>query len=242
MERPDGASPDLELITGMGHEYLVLHPGGTVEGFLGWLRASFSGDRGGSWPGGPADAVTLSSFHRAKGLEWPVVYLVGLEEGLVPLGRDIEEERRLLYVALTRAERAVHCSWAAYRSFGGRPVPRRPSPWLALIGDAGPSDAASDAGHGRDQLAAQRDRLGLRLRPAAEPEVLTALTEWRRQAAKAAQVPTHVVFHDATLAALAAARPATHQELLAVAGVGPVKASRYGVTLLAVVARHRQTA
>ncbi len=82
---------------------------------------------------GPADAVTLCSFHRAKGLEWQAVWVAGLEHGLVPIGRARSdaaeaEERRLLYVALTRAAVELHCSWARQRTFGTRPVPRDPRP------------------------------------------------------------------------------------------------------------------
>ncbi len=97
-------------------------------------------------PGAPApgkaaqhDAVALLTFHRAKGLEWPVVFVTGLEDGFVPIAHALDdvawaEERRLLYVACTRAEEELHCSWATERSFaGGRPVARSPSPYLASI-------------------------------------------------------------------------------------------------------------
>ena len=71
------------------------------------------------------DVVTLSTIHAAKGLEWPVVHLAGMEDGLVPIGHAKtpeakSEERRLVYVAITRAERELHCSWAEHRTFGGR--------------------------------------------------------------------------------------------------------------------------
>ncbi|MHB1711431.1 MAG: 3'-5' exonuclease, partial [Acidimicrobiales bacterium] len=88
---------------------------------------------------GVADAVELATFHRAKGLEWDSVYVVGVEEGFVPIVHAaapaaIDEERRLLYVALTRASRRLHCSWARSRSIGaGRRVEREPSPWLAAV-------------------------------------------------------------------------------------------------------------
>ena len=86
-----------------------------------------------------ADAVELATFHRAKGLEWTSVCVVGLEDGFVPIiyaesdtARD--EERRLLYVALTRASRDLHCSWSRTRAMGqGQAVERQPSPWLAAV-------------------------------------------------------------------------------------------------------------
>ena len=119
--------------------------------------------------GDDEDGVVLTTFHRAKGLQWSAVFVIGLADGLVPLGsarsavaRD--EERRLLYVALTRAEEEVMCSWAAFgdsRDGGG--APRRPSPWLAdmhraravLEAAAAPPDPSLAASH----LAAIRARL-----------------------------------------------------------------------------------
>jgi len=85
------------------------------------------------------DAVELATFHRAKGLEWTSVHVVGLEDGFVPIiyaasAEARDEERRLLYVALTRASRDLHCSWARSRAMGnGRTMERQPSPWLASI-------------------------------------------------------------------------------------------------------------
>jgi len=99
---------------------------------------------------GPVDeAVELATFHRAKGLEWPWVAVVGIEEGYVPIvhaadATAVDEERRLLYVALTRAGEVLHCSWARSRRLpGGRVVERSPSPWLAAI------EAVSETGTGR---------------------------------------------------------------------------------------------
>ena len=98
-------------------------------------RLSSSGRRD---PGG---GVELATFHRAKGLEWEAVSVVGLEEGFVPIvhavGPDaVAEERRLLYVALTRAARTLECSWARSRTMGGgRAMERRPSAWLAALSE-----------------------------------------------------------------------------------------------------------
>ena len=83
------------------------------------------------------EAVTLMTIHSAKGLEFPVVMITGLEEGLFPLGphsyevEELEEERRLFYVALTRAEKKVYLSFAhARRRFGGAPIPTTQSRFL----------------------------------------------------------------------------------------------------------------
>src|SRR5205823_6820484 len=80
------------------------------------------------------DGVTLASLHAAKGLEWDAVFLVGLVEGTLPLAyadtpAAVEEERRLLYVGVTRARRHLHVSWAASRAPGGRGS-RQPSRFL----------------------------------------------------------------------------------------------------------------
>ncbi|WP_420076981.1 ATP-dependent DNA helicase UvrD2 [Streptomyces sp. JL3001] len=78
--------------------------------------------------------VTLASLHSAKGLEWDVVFLVGVAEGMMPItyaktDEQVEEERRLLYVGVTRARRHLHVSWALTRAPGGR-ANRRPSRFL----------------------------------------------------------------------------------------------------------------
>ena len=209
----------------------------------------------------PGDTVTICTFHRAKGLEWQAVWVTGLEDGLVPISRAAtaeaeQEERRLLYVALTRAGRELHCSWARQRTLGERPVPRQASRWLRAI--SSPSAGALDPGGAgevvpfREQMAAQRDRLAGCRRPGPfrrppdgpepDPEIVESLRCWRAAAARAAGVPAHVLFHDATLAAVAAARPASAEELLGVPGLGPLKVARYGPVLLDVLARHRASA
>jgi DNA helicase II / ATP-dependent DNA helicase PcrA len=90
------------------------------------------------------DRVVLTTFHRAKGLQWHTVLIVGLSTGLMPLAsaqttEAVDEERRLLYVALTRAEEELWCSWSAgedassSQSSAGSSRTRGPSPWLAPI-------------------------------------------------------------------------------------------------------------
>ena len=97
--------------------------------------------------GEPGGSVELATFHRAKGLEWEAVHVVGLEAGFVPIvhattPEALAEERRLLYVALTRASRILECSWAKRRTMGGgRAMDRRPSPWVA---DLAPACEAGD--------------------------------------------------------------------------------------------------
>ncbi len=89
------------------------------------------------------NVVTLSTLHAAKGLEWPHVLLVGVNEGLLPfrlsaddtVGNDfesrLEEERRLMYVGITRAQRSLAVSWTKRRKKGRESVPARPSRFIA---------------------------------------------------------------------------------------------------------------
>jgi ATP-dependent DNA helicase RecQ len=76
----------------------------------------------------------------------------------------------------------------------------------------------------------------------ADPAVLEALHQWRAATARASGVPAYVIFHDSTLAAVASACPTTEAELAGLPGLGPVKTSRYGAKLLALVAQHRASA
>ena len=245
----------LEGLVRLAHEYLALDVNATTTGFLTWLSATIMSradepDRGG-------DLVELATFHRAKGLEWPIVFLAGLERGFVPIGQvDNEEawdeERRLLYVAVTRAERELHCTWAEQRTFGSRTTGRNPSPWLANIEAAIGSLEAPSSGDWREVLRAGRERLaaakaagvpGIRgtkgakvqVGTKADPKLFEALKAWRRDAARATGVPAFVIVHDTTLAAVAEARPIDRAALLALPGMGPVKADRYGDAMLAVV-------
>src|SRR5947207_1606235 len=127
----------VEAIGRLGRDYLVADGGnGSLGGFLEFLQTALrAGDDTGAASG---DAVELLSFHRAKGLEFDTVFVAGLETGLVPIVRaetpsDKAEELRLLYVALSRAERALHVSWAQKRTMGMRTYRRTPTPWLAPI-------------------------------------------------------------------------------------------------------------
>ncbi|MBD3321774.1 MAG: hypothetical protein GF350_11820, partial [Chitinivibrionales bacterium] len=85
-----------------------------------------------------AEGVAMMTLHAAKGLEWNTVFIVGCEDGLVPLsdgGRetDYDEERRLLYVGMTRAKKNLIVSWAKNRTVYGSRKKRKPSPFLDAI-------------------------------------------------------------------------------------------------------------
>lgn len=224
-----------------------------VREWLAWLPAQAGRDPGRT---GPGDAVTICSFHRAKGLEWDSVWVCGLESGLVPIGRAatadaVEEERRLLYVALTRAGRSLYCSWAAQRRFSSSPalVRRQPSPWLQAIeattAAGGRAGERPDRQRWRLLIDERRDHLrSSRRAPLApvgweEPDqaTLEALRAWRAGVARASAVPAHVVLHDSALVAVASLRPGDREALVTVPGVGAVKANRFGDAILDVLAR-----
>ncbi|MGD0985058.1 MAG: ATP-dependent helicase [Acidimicrobiales bacterium] len=125
---------DLAELGALAAEYLRYDPSASTAGFVSWLEASLRSDP----PRQVGDAVDVMTFHRAKGLEWRVVFVTGLEDGLVPIAHArtteaVAEERRLLYVACTRAMDDLRCSWARERSFAGRRSVRKPSPYLAAI-------------------------------------------------------------------------------------------------------------
>ncbi|MEL7207768.1 MAG: HRDC domain-containing protein, partial [Actinomycetota bacterium] len=187
----------------------------------------------------------------AKGLEWEVVHLAGLEDGLVPIGHARTaaarvEERRLLYVAVTRAERELHCSWAEHRTFGGSVSDRAPSPYLTSIArvvESLPDQvAASDWRH---HLEENRRRLADADPGQAEraegddgsDEALVrrvnALRRWRLEQARGADVAPAAVIDDRLLELVATRRPATVDELAAIDGIGAMKAHRFGADLLA---------
>jgi superfamily I DNA/RNA helicase len=106
---------------------------GDVASFLDALSL----ERGIDHVGLTGDRVALMSLHAAKGLEWPVVFITGCEEGLIPCSlfgeRDESEEKRLLYVGMTRARLKLILSHATRRMINGRVRPMKPSPFLSLL-------------------------------------------------------------------------------------------------------------
>jgi DNA helicase-2/ATP-dependent DNA helicase PcrA len=110
-------------------------PGFPLERFLASAALTSSAEQ----VAGDPEGVSLMTVHTAKGLEWPVVFVAGLEDGLFPLRRalesedDTEEERRLAYVSITRARDRAYLTWARTRRRGGQLMPGLPSRFIDAV-------------------------------------------------------------------------------------------------------------
>ncbi|WP_024443679.1 ATP-dependent DNA helicase UvrD2 [Mycobacterium sp. UM_WGJ] len=200
--------------------------------------------------------VTLASLHAAKGLEWDAVFLVGLADGTLPIshalahGADseaVEEERRLLYVGVTRARIHLTLSWALARAPGGR-AGRKPSRFLSGI--APQADAATTPTKRRARGAPKHCRICNKAlaTPAAimlsrcetcaadvDTELLVALKDWRLRTATELKVPAYIVFSDNTLTAIAEMLPGDEAALVAIPGIGARKLEQFGSDVLELV-------
>ena len=246
---PAGALRDrwdsLLALVGVAEELVDAQPDATLGSFVAELE-----QRSEAQHAPTVEGVTLASLHAAKGLEWDAVFLVGLIDGTLPIQHaetpdEIEEERRLFYVGVTRARTRLAISWALSRTEGGRRGRKRSRFLTGLAPEQIP------VGRGR---AAGRCRLcgGPLSTPAelkigrcqncpstADPELVDALRSWRKEASSHASVPAYVVFSDATLLAIAERRPTDDAALLAIPGIGRTKLDSYGADVIEIVAATR---
>ena len=188
------------------------------------------------------EGVTLSSLHAAKGLEWDAVILVGACEGLLPISlaeghTAIEEERRLLYVGVTRAREHLIISYARARNAGGR-ASRKASRFL---------DGLWPTAHGSRDASRRQSRQSARERSRQsaadfeannDPRTIALFEElraWRSQIAKERSRPAYTVFADATLRDIAVVKPTSLPQLSLIHGVGANKLQEYGGQVLALL-------
>ncbi|RRO15622.1 ATP-dependent DNA helicase UvrD2 [Saccharopolyspora rhizosphaerae] len=207
------------------------------------------------------EGVTLASLHAAKGLEWDAVFLAGLVEGTLPIQHAdtdaaIEEERRLLYVGVTRAREHLHLSWALARA-GGRRFRRRSRFVYNLVPDGHPAalptkarqpqpparQAATTTPRCRVCSSALVNTMDIKLGRCSscpsdvDENLLEQLKAWRSERARQLKVPAYVVFTDATLTAIAEQRPSDESALVGISGIGASKIQKFGPDVLALINR-----
>lgn len=196
-----------------------------LDDFVPWLERAVARPR-------TEGAVTLSSVHRVKGMEWPRVIVLGADAGSFPhdLAEDVEEERRVFHVAVTRAiAQAVVLA-----------DEKRPSRFLAEIAKPRPAGEPAQARPVVEPSRRARAAAGPRERGELDWErlderLVTALRSWRTETARERRVSPFVILHDRTLFDIADRAPRSERDLLAIPGMGPVKLELYGDDLLAIV-------
>lgn len=250
----------LAALVRLAEDYVRVKPEATLSDLVTELD-----ERAAAQHAPTVQGVTLASLHSAKGLEWDAVFLVGLTEGMMPItyaktDEQVEEERRLLYVGVTRARLHLSLSWALSRSPGGR-ASRRPTRFLNGMrpGSVAPGTRSAGGAGGVDRGTGGRRKrrgpvlcrvCGKTLTDAGEMKLMRCedcpsdmdealyerLREWRSDQAKELGQPAYCVFTDKTLMAIAEAVPGDEGELAGISGVGGRKLERFGADVLAICA------
>lgn len=185
------------------------------------------------------EGVTISTLHAAKGLEWDAVFLAGMSEGLMPISfaetpAAVDEERRLLYVGVTRAREHLHISYARARGASGRGNRKRTR---FLDGIWPETENISRAT--RNRRRSKEVALDFEINHPQDVALLDELKAWRKVQAADERKPAYMVLVDSVLMSIAASKPATIHELGRVKGIGMTKLDRYGSALLHVIDTHR---
>ena len=168
-DRPEERLENIDEFKAASRDYLHLGP---VEGLSAFLESVSLVSDIDSMEEKP-DLITLITLHQAKGLEYPIVFMAGMEDGLLPHSRsmdepaDLEEERRLCYVGMTRAKDRLYLSRAFRRGFRGGTGPNSPSRFLLdipreLISQPGASERTTADGPARVRTSPRSDSSGRR--------------------------------------------------------------------------------
>ncbi len=168
------------------------------------------------------NGVTLCSFHRAKGLEWNNVFVVGVEEGFTPhylaeTDLELQEEARLLYVAFTRARDRLTVTMANSRRRGGYSISREPSRFLMKDKFAPQSQNSNDTSSQRrspKNEAISNSRAILSGLERTDGEIYSSLAGWRRARARINGISERAILSDSCLRKLATLRPKTSSDLV----------------------------
>lgn len=254
-QEPDGAQERerwqlLRALVDLVEDIVQLRNTDSLEVVLGELRRRAADKQP------PAvDSVTLVTLHAAKGLEWDAVFLAGLTEGLLPFryaidagDEQIEEERRLFYVGITRARKHLALSWAPARQEGGRASRKRTRFLDGLVAQSTREEPSAARVRKtkkcrvcREALTTPGEKVVGRHAECESPgneDLFGQLRGWRARVAREEQVPAYIIFSDATLQAISEALPTTVDELYAISGIGQKKAELFGQDLLDIVRQY----
>ena len=240
----------LRALVGLAEEVGSVDPSAELRTFVEEVER-----RAASQQAPKAEGVTLATLHAAKGLEWDHVFVAGVHEGTVPITyaatpSAVEEERRLLYVGLTRARKGLTLSWSLARAPGARPS-RGASRFLACVLPGAPD--ARPVGRTRRGRSKGPARCRVCQRPLGDAverklgrchgcpssydELLySRLRTWRTERSAEEKVPAYCVFTDATLTVIAETRPRDAAALVRIPGIGKAKLDKYGPEILTLCA------
>jgi len=202
---------------------------GSVEDFKYWIIRE-------NLKSAAEESVDLTTFHASKGLEWPVVYLAGVEHGLVPISYattkdQLDEEDRLLYVAMTRAEDLLYLSWAKHRTFGSNISTRQPSsklkqlkPKLVILEKTQrrPFDLAESVQKTKKTIEADAQVSNYELK----------LNDWLKRKAMVANVSASAILNTEQMKKLIETQPKSLVDLEETAGLRRSKISKFGKELI----------
>lgn len=220
----------MQALVGLADDLAAKEPATTLADLIAELS-----ERAAAQHAPTVDGVTLASLHAAKGLEWDAVFLAGMSEGLMPISlaetdESIAEERRLLYVGITRAREHLDLSFARSRNPGGRATRKR----TRFLDGLWPSEAPGRA----RRPGASAGTTSVKVSGHYDEALYEALREWRAAQAKIIDRPAFVVLSNSILQVIAEVRPTSVPELARIDGIGPSKIDTYGESVLELVKKY----